>query len=331
MVAMARNSKADPRQCSDDFANRLVVITGATAGIGRATARAYASHGASLLCINRNAEKSRALCEELTREFGVRCSDIIADLSRLDDMHRVGHELSQLNEPIDVLIHNAGTYLTRRVVTADGLDTVLAVNHLSSFVITSLLLEKLRTQDQARVLLVNSEAHRFAPWGLHLDDLSWEQHRYSGLRSYGSAKLAQLLAMLTFSDLLAGSNATINAMHPGAVRTDSGKENGALYKWYKNRILERNFRSATISADALYYLGVSPEVEGVSGKFFNLTTMENPAPPAIDRAAAGELWDVSLRLGGLDGRENASTVCQPEEDAPELWGDDPIAESGGLT
>jgi NAD(P)-dependent dehydrogenase (short-subunit alcohol dehydrogenase family) len=267
----------------------------------------------------------------LTSEFGVRCRDIVADLSLLDDMHRVGHELSQLAEPIDVLIHNAGTYLTRRVVTADGLDTVLAVNHLSSFVITSLLLDKLRRQEHARVLLVNSEAHRFAPWGLHLDDLNWEQHRYSGLRSYGSAKLAQLLAMLTFSDLLAGSKTTINAMHPGAVRTDSGKENGALYKWYKNRILERNFRSATISADALYYLGVSPEVDGVRGKFFNLTTLENPAPPALDRAAAAKLWDISLKLGGLDGRRDTSPLPQPEGDAPELWGESPIAESGGLT
>jgi retinol dehydrogenase 13 len=330
MLAMARNGKAAPRQCSEDFADRLVVITGATAGIGYATARAYARHGASLLCINRNAEKSRALCRELAREFGVGCRDIIADLSRLDDMHRAGYELSQINEPIDVLIHNAGTYLTRQAVTVDGLDTVLAVNHLSSFVITSLLLDKLQMQEHARVLLVNSEAHRFAPWGLHLDDLNWEQHRYSGLRSYGSAKLAQLLAMLSFNELLAGSNVTINAMHPGAVRTDSGKENGAVYKWYKNRILERNFRSATISADALYYLGVSAEVGGISGRFFNLTTLENPAPPALDSAAAGKLWDISLKLGGLERRRDGASLRRPEEDVPELWGEDPIAESGGL-
>ena len=331
MLAMARNNKANPRQCTYDFANRLVVITGATSGIGYATARAYARHGAHLLCVNRNAEKSRALCGELEREFGVRCRDIIADLSRLEDMHRVGYQLSQLSEPIDVLIHNAGTYLTRRVVTADGLDTVLAVNHLSSFVITTLLLDKLRRQAHGRVLLVSSEAHRFAPWGLHMDDLCWVRRRYSGLRSYGSAKLAQLLSMLTFDELLGGCNVTINAMHPGAVKTESGKENGALYKWYKSRILERNFRSATISADALYYLGVSAEVDGVGGRFFNLTTLENPAPPALDRAAARTLRDVSLALGRLDDPLRSPTPSGREKDARELWGETPIAESGGLT
>lgn len=300
MLAMARNNKADPEQCSDDFAGRLVVITGATSGIGYATARAYAGHGADLLCINRNAEKSRAVCEEMERDFGVRYRDIIADLSRLDDMHRVGRRLAQLDEPIDVLIHNAGTYLTRRVETTDGLDTVFAVNHLSSFVINNLILDKLRDQSRGRVLLVNSEAHRFAPWGLHLDDLNWRRHRYSGLRSYGSAKMAQLLAMLRFNELLDGSSVTINAVHPGAVRTESGKENGRLYRWYKSNILERKFRSAAISADALYYLGVSAEVEGISGRFFNLTTLENPAPPALDKAAAGELWEISRELGRLD-------------------------------
>ena len=310
MLAMARNSKADPARCGDDFAGRLVVITGATSGIGYATARAYAGGGADLLCINRNAEKSRLFCREMESEFGVRCREIIADLSRLDEMHRAGRALSQLDEPIDVLIHNAGTYLTRRVETVDGLDTVFAVNHLSSFVINCLLRDKLRGQRRGRVLLVNSEAHRFAPWGLHLDDLNWKRRRYSGLRSYGPAKLAQLLAMLVFDDLLDGSNVTINAMHPGAVRTESGKENGAVYLWCKRNILERSFRSATISADALYYLGVSAEVEGIRGRFFNLTTPENPAPPALDRAAAGRLWEISLELAGFDDAERAAMLCR---------------------
>jgi len=278
---------------------KTALVTGATSGIGRATAREYARHGARLLCINRNTEKSQALREELQSEFGVVCRDIVADLSRLRDMHRVGHELAALDEPIQVLIHNAGTYLTRRTETEDGLETVFAVNHLSSFVITYLLREKLLSQQSGRVLLVSSEAHRFAPWGLQLDDLNWKRRRYSGLASYGSAKLAQLLAMLRFHDLFAGSAVTINAVHPGAVRTDSGKDNGAFYKWFKSRIIEYNFSSARISADALYYTGVSDALSTTSGKFFNLTTMENPAPPAVDREASDELWTVSMELGRL--------------------------------
>ena len=299
MLTMVRNNNAEPEQCTDDFADRLVVITGATSGIGYVTARKYASHGANLVCINRNPEKSRAMCDEVEAEFGVRCREIVADVSRLEDMHDVGNQLARLEEPIDVLIHNAGTYLTRRAETIDGLEMVFAVNYLSSFVINFLLLDALRDQHSGRVLLVNSEAHRFAPWGLHLDDLMWEHHRYSGLRSYGSAKLAQLLAMHGFTDRFAGSGITINAVHPGAVKTDSGKENGALYKWFKSNVLEHNFRSAAISADALYYLGVSSDLDGISGRFFNLTTMESPAPPALDRDAADELWEVSLKLGRL--------------------------------
>jgi NAD(P)-dependent dehydrogenase (short-subunit alcohol dehydrogenase family) len=300
MLAMVRNNKAEPLNCSSDFPGRLVVITGATSGIGRETAREYARHGARLLCINRNTEKSRALCEELKAEFGVGCRDIIADLSRLRDMHRVGHELAALHEPIHVLIHNAGTYRTRRIETEDGLETVFAVNHLSSFVITYLLREKLLSQQSGRVLLVSSEAHRFAPWGLQLDDLNWERRRYSGLGGYGSAKLAQLLTMIRFYELFAGSAVTINAVHPGAVRTDSGKDNGAFYKWFKSRIIERKFRSARISADALYYAGVSDALSTTSGKFFNLTTMENPAPPALDREVSEQLWTVSMELGKLE-------------------------------
>ena len=241
------------------------------------------------------------MCAEIEERFGVRCRDIIADLSSLDEMHRVGRELARLAEPIDVLIHNAGVYMTRRVTTADGLETVFAVNYLSSFVINYLIRHRLSAQDRSRVLLVNSEAHRFAPWGLHLDDLNCDRHRYSGLRSYGSAKLAQLLSLLKFIEWFDGTGVTINAVHPGAVKTESGKDNGPIYKWYKNEILGRSFRSPTISADALYYLGVSAELDGVSGKFFNLTTPENPAPPALDREAADALWEISLKLGRLDG------------------------------
>jgi retinol dehydrogenase-13 len=296
IAAMIRNSKLDPRKCQADSRGRLVVITGATSGIGYATARMYASHGAELLCINRNAEKSRALCREIEAEFGVRCRDAIADMSRLADVHRVGNELAALDAPIDVLIHNAGLYVNRRQETVDGLEMVFVVDYLSSFALNYLLREKLRSQQKARILLVNSEGHRFAAWGLRLDDLNWERRRYSGLRSYGSAKTAQLLSMMVFDEYFAGSGVTINAMHPGAVKTEAGKDNGPIYQWFKTNILERNYRSPVISAEALYYLGTSDELDGVSGRFFNLTTEEEPAPPALDRETADRLWDISLDL-----------------------------------
>ena len=298
--AMIRNNRLDPKTHAGDFKNKLVVISGATSGIGYYTARKYASHGADLLCINRNPQKSEALCREIQSEFGVKCDYRIADLSNLKDIYGVAEELSRLSTPIDVLIHNAGIYLTKRELTPEGLEKVFVIQYLASFIINHTLEEKLKSQEKARILMVNSEGHRFAAWGLRLDDLNWEKRRYSGLKSYGSAKLAQLLSMIVFSEHFRNTGITINSMHPGAVKTDTGQENGPLYRWYKRNILDKTLRSPEISAEALYYLGVSEETGNISGKFFNLTTEEEPAPPALDREAAYELWKKSLELSGLN-------------------------------
>lgn len=300
IFAMIRNNRSDPKICGEDFPNKLVVITGATSGIGYLAARKYASHSSNLLCINRNPQKSEKLRQEIEREFRVNCDYKLADLSNLQDIHRVAGELSRLDSPIDVLIHNAGIYLIKRELTSDGIERVFVIQYLSSFIINYLLLDKLKSQENARIILVNSEAHRFAAWGLKLDDLNWEKRRYSGLRSYGSAKLAQLQSMIVFNDHFKDSGVSINAMHPGAVKTDTGQENGPVYRWYKRNFIDRTLRSPEISADALYYLGVSKEIDTVSGKFFNLTTLEEPAPPALDRETAYELWEISKKMGGLN-------------------------------
>lgn len=299
IFAMIRNSRLDPRLCKDDFKKKMVVITGATSGIGYLTARKYASHGADLLCVNRNQQKSEALKQEIESEFGVRCDYRIADLSNLQDIGRVAGELSRLEKPIDVLIHNAGIYLTRRELTPEGFDKVFVVHHLSSFMINILLSEKLKSQKKARIILVSSEGHRFAAWGLQLDDLNWEKRRYSGLKSYGSAKLAQLLSMLILAEYYRPWGVTINAMHPGAVRSETGLENGAVYRWIKKHLYDKILRPTEIAAESIYYLGVSNELEGISGKFFNLTTMEEPAPPALDKEAAYELWAKSVEMTGV--------------------------------
>ncbi len=296
ILAMIRNSRLGPKICREDFRQKLVVITGATSGIGYHTARKFAAHGANLLCINRNPRRSDDLRREIEAEFGVRCDVRIADLSRIPDIVRVSNDLTRLAMPVDVLIHNAGIYLTRRESTPEGLEKVFAVHYLASFVMNLVLREKLMAQGKARILIVGSEGHRFAAWGLRLDDVNWEKRIYTGLRSYGSAKTAQLLSMIVFNESFQGSGVTINAMHPGAVKTGYGRENGPVYQWLKRNIYDKRFQSPDISAEALYYLGVSKEVEGVSGKFFNLTTEEDPAPPARDREAALELSDKTLEL-----------------------------------
>jgi retinol dehydrogenase 13 len=301
--AMIRNNRKNPKICTTDFKDRFVVISGATSGIGYLTARKFASSGAKLFCINRNEKKSEALKAEIEKEFNVRCDYIIADLSNLKDVFVVAEKLNSISDPIDVLIHNAGIYLTRREVTSEGFDKVFVVHHLSSFVLNILLSDKLKSQEKARIILVSSEGHRFVAWGLDLDDLNWEKHRYSGLKSYGTAKLAQLLSMLIFADRFKNTGVTINAMHPGAVRSDTGHENGAFYRWIKKHLYSKLLRPTEISAEAIYYLAVSEEMNGVSGKFFNLTTEEEPAPPALDKKAAYELWEKSLQMTGVKDPE----------------------------
>ena len=298
--ALLRNSYREPARCPADFRGKLVVITGATSGIGRAAARKFASRGADLLCVNRNPEKSAALSQELETEFGVRCRSLIADLSELPQIFRVARELAQTEEPIDVLIHNAGVYLTKRELNSDGLEKLFAVHYLAFFVITFLLRDKLRAQARARILTVGSEGHRFAVWGLRLDDLNWTRRRYSGWGSYGSAKTAPLLAMLCFAQRFRGTGVTINTMHPGAVKSAAGQDNGPLYRWLKKHLFDPTLKSPEMSAEALYYVAAAPALEGVSGKFFNLTTPEDPAPPARDREVAWQLWRQTLRLSGLE-------------------------------
>ena len=297
---MLRNNRATPKKCEDDFRAKLVVITGATSGIGYFTAREYASHGANIVCINRNEEKSEIMCEEIFHDFEVKCDYKIADFTRISDIKRAGRELLGSGLNIDVLIHNAGVHSTKKIMTVDDNEMVLQVIYLGSFILNYLLKDKLKAQERARIIFVNSEGYRFAISGLKLDDLKWKKSRYTGLGSYGAAKTAQLLSMIKFNKYFEGSGVTINACHPGQVKTNIGENNGRLYRFYKHHFVNRSSKSPQISADALYYLGVSKDVEGISGKFFNLTTEEEPAPHALDREVAEELWKESLRLVELE-------------------------------
>lgn len=297
IFTMIRNQNLDPTLCTKRCEGQLVVITGATSGIGYAAAEKFAACGADILSINRNETKSQALCEHLQTEYGVEATYIIADFSRLSDVHQAGEKLAALERRIDVLIHNAGVFMTDRQFTGNDIEQVFQTNYLSTFIINHHILDKMKRQQGGRIVFVNSEAHRFAVWGLHLDDLRWEHHHYTGMKSYGAAKTAQLLSMIKFNALYAKSGVTINAMHPGNVRTNSGQNNGKLYQWYKKHIIDPSARSIDIASESLYYLGVSDEVVSVSGRFFNLTTLEEPAPPALDTEQADRLWEISLDIG----------------------------------
>ncbi len=289
VYAMIKNMKQNPEKNSEPFHNKLVVITGATSGIGYHTARKYASMGAHILMVNRNQVKSESICREIVEEFGSPVEYIIADLALLPDIQRVGQHLLSLEKPIDVLIHNAGVHLESRKESSAGLEVNFAVHYLCPLIINKMLIPKYQRDRTGRILLVSSEAYRFAAWGLDLDDLQWKRRRYTGIKAYGAGKLAQILFMHLLSGELSPYDVTINAMHPGMVRTETGKDNGKWYQWYKKNIINKLSASPDVSAEALYYLGTSLKLAQTTDIFFHLTTEEELAPPAMDLEAAEAL------------------------------------------
>ncbi|MDX1377936.1 MAG: SDR family oxidoreductase [Anaerolineales bacterium] len=276
---------------------RICVLTGATSGVGYHAARRLAQGGAHLVLVCRNIEKAAKVQDELIRDHNISVDIIQADFSRFADVRKAAEAIQKTYSRLDVLINNAGIHNTQRELTEEGIEKVFSVNHLASFLFTRLLLDRLLESAPARILQVNSQGHRFG--GLDLNDLNWEKRRYRGLQGYGASKVAQLLTVWEFADQLEGSGVTINAVHPGEVRTNIGMNNGFLYRWYQRHLLWPILKSPRISGNAIYYLAAAPEMAEVSGKFFNKTIEEKPAAHALDRSLGKCVWRISETLTGL--------------------------------
>ena len=276
---------------------QAAIITGATSGVGYHAARRLAKGGASLVLVCRNGDKAEELRKELLDTYNAKADIVLADFSRLSDVRKAADLILEKYRRVSVLINNAGLHRTTRILTQEGFETVFCVNHLASYLFTRLLLERMLKSVPARIIQVNSEGHRFG--GLDLDDLTWSHRHYVGLQGYGASKVAQLLTVWEFADLLAGTGLTINAMHPGAVRTNIGLDNGPLYRWSQKLFVRPLLAKANISGEAIYYLAAAPEMQKVSGKFFNRTVEESPMPHALDRDLGKRVWQVSEELTGL--------------------------------
>jgi NAD(P)-dependent dehydrogenase (short-subunit alcohol dehydrogenase family) len=273
------------------------LVTGATSGVGLVAAQRIARGGGNLVLLSRNPEKADQVKNGIQEDYIVEVDLVQADFSDLDQVRQAARKILDRHPRIDVLINNAGKHNTQRVLTPDGHEEVFCVNHLASFLLTNLLLDRLKASAPARILYINSEGHRFG--GLNLDDLNWEKRVYRGLQGYGASKTAQLLSIWELNDRLAGSGVTVNAMHPGAVATNIGMNNGTLYRWYQKFLLFPMLKGPDISGEAIYYLIADPEMVSVSGKFFNQTIEEKPASHALDRELGDRVWQVSERLTGL--------------------------------
>lgn len=280
---------------------RLCIITGATSGVGYQAAKHLAQGGANLVLVCRNAEKAGWVQAELRQDFGVDVVVVLADFARLDEVRRAAETILANYPRIDVLINNAGLHNTHRILTQDGIEQVFCVNHLASFLLTRLLLKRMIESAPARIIQVNSQGHRFG--GLQLDDINWEKRRYRGLQAYGASKVAQLLTVWEMAEELAGTGVTINAMHPGEVRTNIGMNNEWLYRWHKRYLLWWVLKEPVISGESIYYLAAASEMKDVSGRFFNQTIDEKPAAHALDRALGKRVWQISVELTSTAARK----------------------------
>jgi len=293
------NSRMTQKTTTVRMDGRVCVVTGATSGVGYHAAKRLAEGGARLVLVCRNAEKAARVKDELESEYQTSVRILQADFSQLAEVRQTAEAILEEFPRVDVLINNAGIHNTRRTLTENGIETVFCVNHLASFLFTRLLLPRILESGPARIIQVNSQGHRFS--GLDLNDLNWERRRYRGLQGYGASKVAQLLTIWELADRLKGTGVTINAMHPGAVRTNIGMNNGLLYQWYQRYLLWPMLKDAHISGEAIYYLAAAPEMAAVSGRFFHLTIDEKPASHALDRVLGKQVWMISETLTNLAG------------------------------
>ncbi len=296
-LAFLKNRKAIQSKSTEPMTGKICVVSGSTSGVGLEACKQLAKGGADIVMVCRNEEKARSVKEQLQREYPIRVDVIVADFSRLSDVRKAAAVISEQYGAIDLLINSAGIHSTRRHLTEDGNELVFQVNHIASFLFTMLLLDSIKKSRQGRIIQVNSEGHRFG--GLNLNDLNWVKRPYIGLRAYGASKTAQIMTVMSLAEKLKGTNVTINAMHPGGVRTNIGSNNGWIYRAWLHGVVWHFLKDPIISGEALYYLSAAPEPGKKSGRYFNLTIDEKPMPHALDEHMRKQVWDKSLELAGL--------------------------------
>ncbi len=280
---------------------KVVLISGATGGIGEVTARELARMGAEVVIIGRSHERCLATVERIkqdTQKDHVSC--IVADLSRMGEVRRAAQEFLSTHDKLDILINNVGAMYAQRLVTADGYEMMLALNHLSPFLLTHLLLDVLKTTaaaaGEARIINVSSEAHRFVST-LDLDDIQHEKRFTLGV--YNETKLMNLLFTYELAERLRGTKVMTNALHPGLVRSRFGKNNNFVVAAYWTLFQAVAGISVEAGAQTTLYLASSAEIRGQSGRYYDRQKERRSSDLSYSLALRRRLWQMSELLTNI--------------------------------
>jgi len=274
--------------------DKTVVITGATSGIGEVAADRLAQKGARIVFVARDHARGQETLKHLRAIAGHDSHAVhYADLTRLSEMKRVAKAIADSEPEIDVLINNAGALFNSRQVTEDGLEKTFALNHMSYFVTTNLLLDKLKPG--ARIVCTASDAHKGAK--LNFNDLQAEKG-YSGFGVYGRSKLMNILFTRELAKRLVGSGVTANCLHPGFVATRFGDSSGGILSWGV-RAAKSFALTPEQGAETIIYLASSPDVESKSGGYYYKSALATPSSEAQNDADARRLWETSAKIAGV--------------------------------
>jgi NAD(P)-dependent dehydrogenase (short-subunit alcohol dehydrogenase family) len=274
---------------------KICLVTGATAGIGRATALGLARQGALVVITGRDAARTQETLEEIRKETGNRqVESLLADFSSQAEVRRLAAEFRARHGRLDVLLNNAGAVFMERGVTVDGFERTWAVNHLASFLLTLELLDLLKASAPARIVNVSSGLH--ARQTLDLDKI--QEEKIYGVKGYGQSKLANVLFTYALARRLTGTGVTANCLHPGVVSTSLMKPKGNLAAKVVMALMQPFLTSPEKGAATSLYLASSPEVEGVSGKYFIKCKVKPSSPVSYDEALQERLWELSLKQTG---------------------------------
>ncbi|GGJ50147.1 SDR family oxidoreductase [Deinococcus roseus] len=271
---------------------KTVVITGATGGIGKVTAQALSQMGAKVLVLARDAARGKDAMKGLSSD----CELYIGDLSSQEDLQRVCWDIHSKHEKIDVLINNAGAMFSDRLENPEGIEMTIALNHLSYYILSNLLLDLLIKAEHGRIINVSSQAHQMGY--VDFTDFQYQDRRYNALRAYNDTKLMNVLFTYELARRLKGTQVTSNCLHPGMVKTDFGKNaGGVLGKLFK--VFRPIMVTPEQGAKTGIYLASSPEVSEVSGKYFVNCMQSKSSVRSHDEGLAARLWYTSKELTGL--------------------------------